>query len=469
MTVFNDRGPPLFSIASDNSTVTHQRGVSVVGWATSANGEAWSYKGKLATPSGWAALLGDPTIATDPTNNTVVYIATLALSTAGWDAAFGPETNQVTSPVVPEPNGFCVARSTDGGSTFPAFGCVEYQPDVDKTALTVDGSGRIWVAMEDKLNVRVRIWRSQGNGTPSSPDWDVFDPVVPQCDADNDANCTDINIPAGFLGDLEPRFENDGTDPWLITVKDGPVPQLLMLSWDQASGFVDGYLDLSMNCGVPDVLSGPNINLVMGGHTFRNAFRFDVGVGKTNITREGALRVAYEVTQPVNQTRQIRVLELSADQPFPTLCAQVIGWQTDVLELAFHHFQASVSWQLRGAAAGGASNPEWWLGYITNAGVDDPNDKYARFSMVPMNMAPTPILFPQGSYTPTDYYACPRSNGYWGDYFGIAQLNTAGSSTLTGWRTVMTFSDSRPAPPCEANTVVGKPMQVASAFATLSQ
>jgi hypothetical protein len=242
---------------------------------------------------------------------------------------------------------------------------------------------------------------------------------------------------------------------------------LLTLSWDATSGFNNAWFDFTNECGVVDLFSGASINVLMGapGQLFRNAFRYDFGVGLTSQSRDGALRVAYEV-EPL-QSRHIRVAELSADIATPSQCAQVIGWQTDIASPSSTHFQASVSYQFRGQAAGGFQNPEWWLGYLTNDGVIDPSDNYVRVSMVRINVlanppAPlVPILWPPDVHTPSDFYACPRSTGYWGDYFGIAQLNPAGSSTVTGWRTVMTVPDSRPAPPCEANTnVVGKPVPV---------
>lgn len=100
VSVFNDRSGRLlpsgqldFEIAPDKSKVTYRRRVTVVGWATSSDGTNWTYRGKLDTPMGWAALLGDPTVAVDPNNPAVVYAASLALSDAGWTASLSRHRN----------------------------------------------------------------------------------------------------------------------------------------------------------------------------------------------------------------------------------------------------------------------------------------------------------------------------------------------------------------------------------------
>ena len=476
ISVFNDRsgrplpsGPLDFEIALDNSKVTHRKGVTVVGWATSLDGTNWNYRGKLDTPPGWAALLGDPTVAVDFTNPAVVYAATLALDNAGWVTQFG-SAQSVTSPDVPEPNGFCVRRSTDGGITFPQAGCVAVPlHKYDKTAIAVDGTGRAWVASEDRLNSTIGIWRSLSAGAT----WSTFNDVTPQCDPVGDPFCSDPDKPIGFLGDFEPRLQaDDFGDIWLLSVDQGTAgTELRTVSWNSTTQIADGYFSFTPACGLGNVVS--NTNPIVGGKIIRNAFRYTFGVGLTNRSRDTAIRVAYEYE--ISGKRHVQALEVSNDQPGQ--CAIIPGWDS-VSAGAFgeQQFQASLSYQYRGVSAGGIRNPEWWLGFIHNGGVPNVNDTYLGFVAAPLNDfgtpgplpggIPTPTLLPFVLMTPSNYYACVRNGGYWGDYFGITQFNTTANDT--GWKTVSTFPDSRPAPPCVAQAAIGAPMQIAAFTTELS-
>ena len=79
---------------------------------------------------------------------------------------------------------------------------------------------------------------------------------------------------------------------------------------------------------------------------------------------------------------------------------------------------------------------------------------------LPLTSGTLPLLAFPTDLTPTSWYACPRTGGgYWGDYFGVTQVQ---DTTGAAW-SVSAFSDSRPAPACEAQTTyLARPLHVAS-------
>jgi hypothetical protein len=94
------------------------RGASLMGWSTSVDGgQTFTYRGKVQPPAGWSMIYGDPALATS--GEQIVYLANIASS----DAAF-PSSGEIVD-MSPRDffDGFCIARSGDGGLTFPAVKC----------------------------------------------------------------------------------------------------------------------------------------------------------------------------------------------------------------------------------------------------------------------------------------------------------------------------------------------------------
>ncbi|MEZ4225963.1 MAG: hypothetical protein R3B13_33760 [Polyangiaceae bacterium] len=467
VTAFNDRSGRLlpsgkldFEANSANTSVTYRKGAGLIGWATSADGKTWAYHGKLQPPTGWAVLIADPAAAVDPQNKATVYVGMLAQSNSSWNTSFGASTTEISTPLRPSATGFCVARSTDAGLTFPAVQCVEAGTEVDLSALTVDGTGRVWFATVDKLNVGTKIWRST-----SAAAWGSFQLVIPTCDDVGDPDCSNPSLPQNFVAGDEPRLVTDlFGEVWLSTVRTGTIPaRLEVVSWDNATDFTNGYFRLSDECGLLNLLTAGSINAVIGSGAavIRNAFRYSLAFGLTNVLRNHALRVAYEFELP-GLGRHIQVAELSSEIPAQT-CAQIPGWSTTGAPTALvsNNFMTALNYQNRGSGAGGVNNPEWWLAYATDVASESRTDKYLNYRAAALNLLPTPVVFPQVQMAPSNYYTCPGGAGYWGDYIGLTQFNPTPGLT-TGWQNVSTFSDSRPAPPCGPAGILARPVQVAS-------
>ncbi|MCA9599549.1 MAG: hypothetical protein KC776_39845 [Myxococcales bacterium] len=183
---FNDYTNTLLSgqleyVFSNANTVREVRkGSSLMGFATgfpSPAGVGWAYGGKIHF-SGWT-IWADPSNVTDPLNASRVYLAQLGASDSSFLAESGgaDTISEPSGHVLAAVDGFCVARSEDGGTTFsPQCVAVPYANPLqetctansdcpnsgfkceegwcrtrllDKTAVGVDDEGRVWVAVED--------------------------------------------------------------------------------------------------------------------------------------------------------------------------------------------------------------------------------------------------------------------------------------------------------------------------------
>ena len=231
---------------------------------------------------------------------------------------------------------------------------------------------------------------------------------------------------------------DSGGDVWLLTINDPPgaATELNALSWNPTTQIVDGYFSFTTFCSA-SMLSSATINVVIGGRSIRNAYRYAFDVGFTNKSRDPAIRVAYEFE--TLGKRHIQALEISSDQP--NQCGIIPGWETvSSGQFGEQQFQASLNYQFRGASAGGPLNPGMVAGVHPQRRCATTTDTYLRFGLAPMNdistLSPVPLpgglpvpeLFPVFPITPDDYYACVRNSGYWGDYFGITQFNPSSTS-----------------------------------------
>jgi hypothetical protein len=130
------------------------------------------------------------------------------------------------------------------------------------------------------------------------------------------------------------------------------------------------------------------------------------------------------------------------------------------------------------------------MGHLSTTFVVDPDDKFVgpwgvTIADRTVGTAQVPaftLLWPLVPFEFTEqgqrltWYACPRSDGYWGDYFGVTQLwnpfvvNPLNPFAIGGWENVAGFTDSRPATgpagggvPCYWETdALGTPQHISS-------
>lgn len=148
------------------------KGASLLGWSYSEDkGKTWTYGGKVAPPSGWSALWGDPAATTSGASYAVVFIANLAIPDSKFPAGGidGAVTYGIKGAHI---GGACIARSTDGGKTFAHYQCVSNKEPVADDPDAVKGhfydggsmastpSGEVYAAFVDVSSSVVRVWRA---------------------------------------------------------------------------------------------------------------------------------------------------------------------------------------------------------------------------------------------------------------------------------------------------------------------
>jgi hypothetical protein len=422
----------LPSVDSPEDRIT-RRGASLAGWSVSLDaGASFQYRGKLRPPAGWAFIRADPSLATDPRpgKGNRVYYVSLASSNESWDAATGGSDEALTDELPDSSDGFCVGRSLDGGQTFPDVACSNALVPgaagpvfgADRTALAVDGDGLVYVANIDYSNLGlapVRVWRSA-----SPEDWGSFSLIS----TDNEG------------------LQFGSQDPVLLTDALGDVVMaarknlgVLFSRFDRASLTWDVPKSTLSLCDVP-VRADPIV--LTSGKTLKNGHSFHVAAGRGE-NGAAQLRFALQVARPTGGVAiQLAVVEGDS-------CLAPRAWST--LGDDGVQFQPTVSFANRGGT------PNWWVSYLTTAGVVDPAQDQVRVETARAVMDGDAFGLAYRTYlTPTDWRVCTNDTGFWGDYFGATQIrDTAGA-----WWGVAAFSDSRGGP-CK-NGGFGGPLHVAA-------
>jgi hypothetical protein len=216
------QNPSEFSYFNNYATVTLRRGASLIGFSTATDpeGTGWLYHGKIRGTNALdsaAFLAGDPGIAVDPSNPSRVYVSAMMVSNRQWNKfvhgdVAGDEENEVSgNSIAVAINGFCVARSTDAGETFPEIKCVETSEvafqAIDLTSVAVDAKGCVWLATTDTSGNEYfsRIYRSKPgitNGICS--DWSAFEDVTPF--GGTAADGSDLTV---YFNDVKPKVKVD--------------------------------------------------------------------------------------------------------------------------------------------------------------------------------------------------------------------------------------------------------------------
>lgn len=444
-------GPPEFDFTSLPYLV--RRGASEMGWSTTGTiGSTWDYRGKVRPVSGpssiggWSYIGSDPSIATDANSLNTVYYAHLGVSDAVWNH-FSGGADTVDYDVFfggGEPiDGLCIAKSTDGGITFAAPSCFAPTPDVtsignqyfDRTAITVDGAGRVYVATKDVsgmgfLPVRIRVIATAVPGDLTS--------------------FTDIT-PFERVGGFEPRLRTSANgDVWLGAIDEGNGVLLTKHAFTDpltASAWA-APINASVVCGSGPggVLTSFENQAPIGGGFLRNehTYDFDLGTDETGVPMFG---LAFQLTRPsATTTRYIQGARLTTG---PVTCLADADLST--VTHAGSQVQPSVRFSSR-VSTTGAPSPTWTVVYYTDEHSPDPTQPFIEPQGEQMFMAETctpachPVFQFEAALAPTSWYACPDTDNYWGDFFDVTQI----SDTSGTWWNLAAFTNSLGAPPCSS-------------------
>lgn len=455
-------GGPEYTLIDDGEGILARRGMSLMGYSVSTDGGAtYDYRGKVRPPPGWSMISGDPAIAVDPGDPSIVYMTDLAISDVAWDAATGGK-DELLNPSH-HGDGVCVARSTDAGFSFPEVTCVARPPAlvplctpgssvcVDHTAVGVDGAGRLYVAAEifhanGQHDAIIHVWRSPGGAS-----WSALAPLP-------------IEPPA--LMEIEPTIVTaaDGA-VWIAGATTG-FPRDIAVN-EQPAGSDDfrvaGYL--VGNAGLSNYTGGFQERVVTAPDTsFRVGRTFTLAVGIHE--EKPDIRVVYSAKRPEDKSFFLAALHCAIGLDPVRTCIREPAWETE--SWPGHQFMPTMS---RGLAA----PHRFDVAFLTSdGGVDvDHVIQVASFSTAwsPPEAASGPGVAAAENpsrLTPVDWPVCGRRskanplsnyNGYWGDYLGTAQGNDAAGFPFS----VSAFSDSRAEKACVRGDKFADPLHVAAA------
>ncbi|HET9342910.1 MAG TPA: hypothetical protein VFO25_08355 [Candidatus Eremiobacteraceae bacterium] len=170
---YNDETNEQQYIAYTSSDRTVHRGASLMGWSYSDDqGGSWSYGGKVAPPSQWSVLWGDPAVTTSRARYSVVFMSNLAVPRAKFPKGgirgyfyYGDGRESYIG-------GACLAKSVDGGKTFANYQCLTNKtnvPDVpdsplgnfyDGGSMASDSEGAVYASYTDVATGQIDVWRS---------------------------------------------------------------------------------------------------------------------------------------------------------------------------------------------------------------------------------------------------------------------------------------------------------------------
>jgi len=421
---------------------TWKRGYSILGWSTSFNyGQAWEYRGQVSPPPGWAMIGADPSVSVDPVSTNIVYATSLGVSDAAWATISTDNLTTTTYPLTVA-DSFCVATSIDAGQTFPTDNVhcrvVSDIPTanhtVDRTAAAIDGFGRVWVAVADvpgdlASSGVIRLFHNE----PASPG-NFIEVPVPLVSGSNvvrhqvlrsDAH-GNIWLAAMGLSNNLPTSAEHG---------------LHIFKFDIIANTFTKTVAPDAGCG-RIVSLGQQVNY-NSTHAVRNAHSYDFDFGLSEPPPFGGggkevVRFVWELTANDGTGRQyVEVAE--ADAEFTGTCRvdQSLG---STIADSGNQFMPSINYTNRDGS------PNWWIVYLTNAGVVDTTGPFAKpeADQVTTTSHVAPQITLRTELVPADWSVCTdfAHDNYWGDYFGLAQFK----DVTNRWWGISAFSDSRPGP-----------------------
>jgi hypothetical protein len=141
------------------------KGTSLMGWSFSTDGgHTFNYGGRIAPPSGWSIIWSDPSIAKLNIDDPNVYYTQLGGTTAAFESVWDPSKQAIVSSgqnVGTALDGYCIARSTDRGVTFPTVKCQKTAfQDGSALAVAMDASNHRQVYV---TGAQTDVWRMDGD------------------------------------------------------------------------------------------------------------------------------------------------------------------------------------------------------------------------------------------------------------------------------------------------------------------
>ncbi len=450
---------PEFSYDPKFEHLTIKYGASLAGYSVSLDGGAsFEYGGKIRPPQGWAHLAGDPKLAVDPTNQRVVYLVNMGVSDERWTSVTGlpAEPGQAATDAPLSADGFCVARSLDGGQSFKEIHC-EQVGEVDQTGIAVDGTGRVWVAYDDTSGLmaewHTRVWRSEPHT------WSIFKPIDPV-----DENLGQPPNPGPISAKItpnerRPRLVTDdagdvylGTFYWATIVGDHLGDLWAFRGFNVAQDTWYSYTWVTTSSADCQTPSYDSLDILFptlpSGRSITNAFGYDFKVGYD----EGGNKILRAVI-PTDPGHQQQLHLGVADTRFspngqadPTLCR--VTDATGRLSPG-QQFQPTIHYY-DDPNATSSSGERWWLAYMTTWDVPDPKENYIRLEA--WRLQSGGAMSTRTLLTDRDWFACTRLSGYWGDYFGITMVERDGTPKMLAALPSARYNE-QVAPPCTTETM----------------
>ncbi len=394
---FNDETGNGGAVVYGPTSRTINQGASLMGWSYSEDkGKTWTYGGKVAPPSGWSVLWGDPAMTTSGASYAVVFLSNLAIPDSKFPAGGidGYVTYGAKGAYI---GGACIARSTDGGRTFANYQClsnteaVADDPDASKGHFYDGGSmastpkGEVFAAYIDISSRVIRVWRAPSHNGQFELLGDPFPGLVaathPRLRASQD----------GWLYAATKVVASGGYVVYVNRWRNGQWGQAV-----QASELAVGYPVIDLGTTV----QGSALKIRTGPQ-----FSFDVGAASEG--GKDAVRFLYTRRSASGRL----YVEGSACAADLTGCHPVPGWKSGPSSpeaTPLDVFNPSVA-----AWRGFIGLPPHWTSsfyqrfgsQVTTVGLSRMNLAYVNGSAlgIPINLV-------------KDITVCSDTRGYWGDY-----------------------------------------------------
>jgi len=414
---------PTFLIYGNNDHRTIFPGVSLMGWSfrtrTPANPDPpWTHA-KVRPPAGTAGLWGDPSIATNPDLQNVVLMAGLAIPSSKFPTTGSIVDSQGNCDSF---GGGCVARSTDGGVSFSIVNCFgDTTPTglvcpapfektkghfYDGSAVAVTKSGSTFSGFAGFIDTdtgKEAVWK-MANVTGAPPAQQFVQEALRTGTMGN-------NGPAdnGELGPIGThlRFITDGPDLWKMSRDNGDL-KVNIHGQNRAFKIV-----------APNAQS-PNPDIPFGSDAFGAIFvrtgpqfAFDIGVNEAG---QKEMRFVYSASEGGLSFMQAGFCTMDLSD-----CQRPVEWRLPAVGTA-NTFHPAIKFGKTDSSGKGV----WRITYLraTSATAAAPFwSELVRRDLVPTTTTNTTKdgLVINGILT-TPLVPCPTTttDGYWGDYDGMA-------------------------------------------------